>query len=126
MTERCSRDVVDALLAAGAKVELLNGLKLPSVKALRRLLQLWPDEIKAKFPAEAILREENLDLLSYVELMREFDYPSPPELAGMEALHTFRVECALFTFGYRKRPLCPDRHSLGSYLRWRPHTLCIR
>ncbi len=44
----CKKETVDALLEVGAKVELLNGRRLPSAEAFRRMLQLRPKETKAK------------------------------------------------------------------------------
>ncbi len=91
----CSKDMVDMLIKAGAKVELLNGRKLPSVNALRRMLQLRLTETKAKFTGEVSMRNKGVGLLPYVEFMREFNYPEP-QLFGLADSHRFEAECALF------------------------------
>ncbi len=117
--------MVDVLIAAGAKPELLNGLRVPSVAALRRLLELHPVLMKAKFSGEAILsRGEEVDgipeeALDYARLMRDFDYPTPTVAHLKDA--NGNVACALFTFQYTHvRPRL--RSGLSAEMLWRPFT----
>ncbi len=110
-----SADMVDALLEAGARIELLTGAMLPTAVAFRRMLQLQPQATRAKFPADAIVRLEPQDSwLEVVEVMHEFGYPAP-DLAGVP-LDVNELAAVLFTFEYTSaRPL------VGQML-WRRHT----
>ncbi len=118
--ERCVK-TVEPLLAAGAKVELLSGKLIPGTRVLRRLLQLRPQETRAKFPGNVLLSadvERWCPVLPYVELMREFDYPAP-DVSGI-ADPDDDIACALFTFDYTsQRPPLPLAEGL---MYWRPKT----
>ncbi len=104
---------VDNLIAVGAKPELLKGKDLPCPRALRRLLQLRPQLIKATFSGEVILANSH-KRLRHVEVMREFDCPAP-DVSNEKPQH----ECALFTFQYiHRRPVVNDY----ACMLWRPHT----
>ncbi len=100
-------EMVDALLAVGAKVELLNGEVLPSVAAFRRMMQLRPEETRAVFSSETLMRllarsgsrQREIYRLEWVEMMREFDFPAP-DMSGLRDSEG-AIAAALFTFKYK-------------------------
>ncbi len=115
--------MVDALLQAGAKVELLIGTVTPPLQSLRRMLQLRPQETKAKFPGEQIFRHLSVcsrPILGIVELMREYDYPAPDMSIVNDPGNC--IAFALFTFRYTaERPMAPTDGQRATLL-WRTHT----
>ncbi len=108
------------LLAAGTKVELLNGNVVPRCERLSRLLVLRPEETKAKFTGQMIMYSNRWPdpALVRVALLHQFGYAAP-HLKHVE----IDVACALFTFGYSSsRPQASGEVRLSQYLYWRTHT----
>ncbi len=89
------------------------------------MLQVRPQETRAKLPGRRILelaKKEHASVLQYVRVMREFDFPAP-DVTGIADTHQ-QIACALFTFQYTRA--FPAEVTAGSHhghlFAWRPHT----
>ncbi len=114
-------EMVDALVAAGAKIELLSSDDVPSPVALRRMLQLKPDAIKSKIGWDLLISGtiRHDPVLQLIEAISGFGYPTPSE--SEVHLATDAMTWALFTFGFtRKRPRS-DLYGGNVWFYWRPH-----
>ncbi len=117
---RRSAVMVDELVAAGAKMESLRwNFDCPSPAALRRMLQLQPELVKAAFSWNTLLI--NRPVLELMEVMREFDFPPPPARLLDGDAGGF-IDWAMFTFGFKKQQPRMCETNLRVRIFWRPHT----
>ncbi len=109
--------MVDALIAVGAEVELLNGTIVPKIHALRRMLQLCPQQTKAVFGSDVLLTQSLIPAILCAKLMREYDYPPPCPLILDSS--SGDIAWALFNFKYtNRRPV----FTRANFIFWRSHT----
>ncbi len=123
-------EMIDALLEAGAKVDLLTGTISQSDAALRRLLELFPEQMKAKFGAEQLIWQGGFEVLERVKMVREFGFQAPSFenwsfgnwKLEKDSLRHRVIAGALFTFQYTHER--PDLSVPIEYERflWRPWT----